>query len=99
MISRYFVFSVLCTCILISAQCQPSDMREVVKGEGNNIKQEITIDPIKGIDLGFAGQVILTQGSPQHIEIEGQKNILDIIHREVKDELIVDSAFRTDPCW
>lgn len=67
---------------MVSVQCQ-SDMRGSVKGVGEVVKQEINLAPIHGVDLGFSGDVILTQGSPQKIVLEGQQNILDIIKRDV----------------
>jgi hypothetical protein len=68
----------------ISAQCQ-TNLRGVLRGEGDAVRQVITLPDLKGINLSFAGDVILTQGSTQSIELEGQQNILDNIKREVRD--------------
>jgi len=56
-----------------------------ISGEGEVVTQEITLDALTGVNLGFSGNVILTQGSPQKIVMEGQQNILDNIKREVKN--------------
>jgi hypothetical protein len=56
-----------------------------INGEGDVVKQEIQLETITGIDFSFAGDVILTQGSPQRIVMEGQQNILDNIKREVRN--------------
>jgi Putative auto-transporter adhesin, head GIN domain len=60
-------------------------MQGGIKGEGEVIKQDISIESLKGINLGFDGDVVLTPGSTQKITLEGQKNILDNIKREVKN--------------
>ena len=56
-----------------------------IHGEGDIVKQEIQLETLKGVKLGFSGDIILTQGSPQKIVMEGQQNILDNIKREVSD--------------
>lgn len=56
-----------------------------IKGEGEVVKQEITLPAIDGISLEFSGDVVLTPGSTQKIVIEGQQNIIDNIRREVRD--------------
>jgi hypothetical protein len=56
-----------------------------LSGQGDVVKQEIQLETLKGVMLGFSGDVILTQGSPQKIVMEGQQNILDNIKREVRD--------------
>ena len=58
-----------------------------IKGEGDIVKQEIKLESLRGINLGISGEVVLTQGSPQKIVLEGQQNILDNIEREVKGGL------------
>jgi hypothetical protein len=54
-----------------------------IKGEGEVVRQEITLPALKGIDLGFSGNVILTPGPVQKVVLEGQQNILDLIKRDV----------------
>lgn len=56
-----------------------------IDGEGEVIKQEITLPAFHGFDLGFGGDVILTPGATQKIVIEGQKNIIDNIKRDVSN--------------
>lgn len=69
------------TSLSIKAQNWPAG----IKGEGEVIKQEITLPAIKGFDLGFGGDVIITPGNTQKIVIEGQKNIIDNIKRDVSN--------------
>lgn len=56
-----------------------------VKGEGDVVTQEIQLEMLKGVKLGFSGDIILTQGSSQKVVMEGQQNILDNIKRDVDD--------------
>ncbi len=56
-----------------------------IDGEGEVIKQEISLPALKGFDLGFGGDVIVTPGATQKIVIEGQKNIIDNIKRDVSN--------------
>ncbi|HZV68805.1 MAG TPA: head GIN domain-containing protein [Saprospiraceae bacterium] len=56
-----------------------------IKGEGEVVKEDISLESLKGINLGFDGDVVLTPGSTQKITIEGQKNIIDNIKRDVKN--------------
>jgi hypothetical protein len=56
-----------------------------IKGEGEIVRQEITLPAIDGINLAFSGDVVLTPGSAQKIILEGQQNIIDNIKREVRD--------------
>lgn len=60
-------------------------MKECIKGEGEVVKQDISLESLKGIDLAFDGDVIITPGSTQKITIEGQKNIIDNIKKDVRD--------------
>lgn len=55
-----------------------------IKGEGDVVKEEIQLETITGVALGFSGDIYLTQGSPQKIVIEAQKNIIDNIERDVR---------------
>ena len=60
-------------------------MQGSIKGEGEVVTQEITLESLKGINLGFSGDVVLSPGSTQKIVLEGQQNILNNIKREVKN--------------
>ncbi len=60
-------------------------LKKGISGEGPTVTETWNLSTISGIGLAFSGEVILTQGSIQSVEVEGQKNILDNIKREVKD--------------
>ena len=69
---------------MIQIHCQ-SPANGFITGQGEVVKEDITLAAITGIDLGFHGDVILTQGSPQKVTIEGQKNIIDNIKHDVSN--------------
>ena len=70
--------------LLFSLQCS-SQNKGAINGEGEIVKKEISLADINGFDFGLSGDVILTQGSPQKIVLEGQQNIIDNITQEVKN--------------
>lgn len=80
---RLFILSItfLFTVLHLPAQNWGSG----IKGEGEIVKQEITLPALDGIALGIAGNVILTPGTSQKVVIEAQQNIIDNIKRDVKD--------------
>ena len=81
--TRIFLFLLAIT--LIQCKVDSQSYRGTIKGEGEVIKKEINLDAFQGVALSFAGDVVLTQGSPQKVVIEGQANIIDNIRKVVKD--------------
>lgn len=57
-----------------------------VKGEGNVITQEIILPDFKGVRLETSACVYITQGSEFEVIVKGQKNIIDELERDVKDD-------------
>ena len=76
------VSCVLCASIQSHAQ---NWAKKAIHGEGEIVTQEITLDKLSGVKLGFHGDVFITQGSTQKVVMHGQQNILDNIKREVKN--------------
>ena len=76
------LLSALTLTLIFQLHCQ-SPSNGFITGQGDVVKEDITLDAFTGIDLGFHGDVILTQGSPQKVTIEGQKNIIDNIKQEI----------------
>ncbi len=56
-----------------------------IYGEGPTVKETINLSEIHSIGLGIAANIYLTQSNSQEIVIEGQKNIIDNIKKEVKN--------------
>src|SRR5690606_22745187 len=65
-------------CLVLTVHAQ-------ISGEGEIVTQEIQLGTITGIALSINGDVVVTQGTPQKIVMEGQQNILDNIKRDVHD--------------
>lgn len=81
---NHFIFLYVVAACCLFTNCQSSSTG-FLKGEGDEVKQELALEQLHGISLGIYADVILTQGSPQHIAMEGQKNVLDNIKREVRE--------------
>lgn len=56
-----------------------------IVGEGASVTQKVDLQTITGIGLGIAADVYLTQGSKQEITIKAQKNIIEVIKKEVRN--------------
>ncbi|MEP6795047.1 MAG: head GIN domain-containing protein [Saprospiraceae bacterium] len=81
------IFIALCFIgLILSCRSEAQSwMKGSIKGEGEIVKQDISLESLNGINLGFDGDVVLTPGNTQKITIEGQKNIIDNIKHEVKN--------------
>lgn len=56
-----------------------------IHGSGPLVTEEIYIDDISSIDLRISGDVIITKGNVQKIQIEAQQNILNNIRHKVRN--------------
>ena len=84
MARRFIILSLSALWLISNINCQ-SSANGYIKGEGDVVKQEITLEAIQGVNLGISGEVILTQGSPQKIVVEAQRNIINILGKKVED--------------
>ncbi len=57
------------------------------EGEGEVESFELNIDNFKGIDLKIDGEVFITQGNSRQVLVEGQKNIIDMLELDIRDEV------------
>ena len=78
--------------LLINFHCAPQEKsigqktgNGAITGEGEIVTKEISLDAIHGFKLHTVGEVVLTQGSPQKVVIEGQQNIIDNITHSVNN--------------
>ncbi len=60
-----------------------------VKGDGNVVKQERSVSPFTGIEVGGAFQVYLTQGGSESLVVEADENLLDLIETEVRNNTLM----------
>jgi hypothetical protein len=77
---RTVLILAFCGLFILSAHAQR------VKGEGPVVSRDFDLASFEKVTLSTSGKLILTQGSPQSIRIEGQANILDLIRTEVRDD-------------
>ena len=54
-----------------------------VTGKGPLVTQTLDLKTIKGITQSTSGQVIITQGNTQSVEVTGQANIIEQLNRNV----------------
>lgn len=54
-----------------------------IHGDGDVVKQERSVSPFNGIEVGGAFEVYLTQGDKESLVVEADENLLDIIETEV----------------
>jgi hypothetical protein len=56
-----------------------------VKGEGEVVKKQLTVDAFHGIRVESAMNVVLTPAATQAVEVEAQANIAELVTTEVKN--------------
>lgn len=56
---------------------------------GQIVKESRDLPSFEGISLAFSGNVYITQGSPQRVEIEADKNTLEIIETRIENNVLV----------
>ncbi len=79
------LFALSCL-FLLTLTLQAQSWKNRVKGEGPVVSRDFDIADFEKVSLSTNGKLILTQGSPQQVRIEGQANILDLIKKEVNDK-------------
>jgi hypothetical protein len=56
---------------------------------GQTVKETRDVSAFSGVALAFSGDVIITQGNQQKVEIEADKNTLEIIRSEIEGNTLV----------
>jgi DUF4097 and DUF4098 domain-containing protein YvlB len=56
---------------------------KLIKGEGETVKESRNVTGFTGVQSGISADVYLKQGSSFKLEVEGQKNILELLKTEV----------------
>ncbi len=79
---RPFIFSGLLLAALLVVQ--PTLLAQV-HGEGNVIREAIELDDFHSIGLGLDATVYLTPGESQRVVVEGQRNVIELLKREVRN--------------
>ena len=76
---------IIISSVLILSAC----FFDTIKGSGNIITEERELAPFDEISLRVSGNVIITQGENQSVEISTDDNIMSIITTEVKNGKLV----------
>ncbi|MGB3849230.1 MAG: head GIN domain-containing protein [Tunicatimonas sp.] len=61
------------------------DSSTAVRGSGPVVTRTLNLDDIRGLAVSGSQNVVVTQGSPQEIVVEGQANLIDILSTRVRD--------------
>lgn len=56
---------------------------------GQMTKESRDLPAFEGVSLAFSGNVYITQGSPQRVEIEADKNTLEVIETRIENNVLV----------
>jgi len=83
---KYDLFSAffLVSGIFVVQGCQVID-GPCIRGEGNVVTREISIEDFSGVNLAMAGEVTIERGEEIKVLLTGHPNILDQINTEVND--------------
>lgn len=60
---------------------------DVIEGEGKIITSHLSIENFVGVDLAFANNVIIRQGTSQDVKVTGHSNIIEKLKTDVLDNI------------
>jgi len=82
---RKIAFKIFTLTYLITGACYMN----FIKGSGNIITEDRTIEQFDEISLRGSGTVILTQGDIQNVSVTTDDNIMDLVVTEVKNNRLI----------
>ena len=83
----FFILTTLVIASLLLSACQIPGIN-VVRGSGNVITEQRDVSDFNIVELNGAGQLIITQGSTESLEIEAEDNIIDELTSEVQGDTL-----------
>ncbi|MFZ2897050.1 MAG: head GIN domain-containing protein [Saprospiraceae bacterium] len=83
---KWMVAALLATFSLQSCLFLDDDPFSCERGVGPTVTKVLELPSFSGIDLQISGKVILIQGPEQHVEVEGQENIIDLLRLSVSND-------------
>ncbi len=83
------------TSLLISACGLP--FLNIIRGSGNVVNETREVSGFSEIDLNGFGQLIITQGETESLEIEAEDNVLEQLTSDVKGNVLILGV--KDPSW
>ncbi len=57
-----------------------------VKGTGEVVSKDLSLDDFTGFELAISGDVILSKGSTQKVRVEAQQNIIDVLNTSISGD-------------
>lgn len=77
--------------VLLLPACDNDITGPRVRGKGPTESEVRTVNSFNRLDLKINAEVIVTQGSPQQVRVEAQRNVLDVLETELNgDELQIE---------
>jgi hypothetical protein len=87
------------SCILLMASVLAScEMGSCVRGEGKTTRTVLAVGPFEKLVLKSSIDVRLIPGEVQHVEIEGQANLAELVTTQVEDgiwTIAIDECYRS----
>ena len=80
-------FPMFLVIVLLSAGCVVN-IQDTITGDGKVTNQTRELPSFSGIKVGSGIDVYLTQGEPQHVEVEADENLQEWIRTEVEGNLL-----------
>ena len=84
--SLFFSVLFLSLAMSFSASAQWNSWGKSIKGEGSRVTKTLDLDEFTGVNVSIGAEVHLRQGKKQKVEIKAQKNIIDLINRDVRGD-------------
>jgi hypothetical protein len=75
------------TAVFIASGCVVN-IQDSITGDGKVVTQTRTVSEFTGIKVGAGIDVFLTQGEPQHVEVEADENLQEWIRTEVEGDVL-----------
>ncbi|MEZ4771853.1 MAG: head GIN domain-containing protein [Bacteroidia bacterium] len=79
---RKIAFATIVGLGLVTSSCQLDDV--CTKGSGPTVIDTLAISPFTGINLTLAGDVYISKGPVQSVEIHGQENLIEKLKTDVE---------------
>ncbi len=93
---RLYIFSAIMILALSSGACRFLPFFNVVRGSGDLVSEVRTVSDFTSIRLDGAGQLLITQGDSEALEITAEDNLIDDLTSEVQDATLV-LGFQDNP--
>ncbi len=75
--------------IILTVAALTSCEKESITGRGSTLTETRSVDPFNKVKLEGSGNVTVTQGTQQKVEVTGYENLLSIYETNVQNGLLV----------